>query len=79
MDLTPAQHVAPAPRDGWTAADVSDDERVDDEFIAEHAARVHQPLKPEDEKIYRVHDAGGVLRPGLTIAVNNTGRPEEML
>lgn len=52
MELTPAEHVVPAPDDGWRAADLSDDERVDDAFIASDAARVYAPLLPEDEKLY---------------------------
>jgi hypothetical protein len=44
--------VVPAPDDGWKAADLTDDERVDDTFIAEDCKRVFAPLLPEDEKIY---------------------------
>jgi hypothetical protein len=33
-DLVPAQHVVPAPKDGWRAADLDDSELVDDDFIA---------------------------------------------
>jgi hypothetical protein len=33
-DLEPAEHVKPAPADGWRGADLTDDELVDDEFIA---------------------------------------------
>lgn len=32
-DLEPAEHVMPAPEDGWRGADLSEDELVDDEFI----------------------------------------------
>lgn len=52
-ELTPAHHVVPPPADGWKAADLSDDELVDDDFIAACATRVYPPLMPEDEKIYR--------------------------
>lgn len=51
-DLTPAEHVGPDPEDGWKAADLADDERVDDDFIVADAARVFEPLQPEDEKLY---------------------------
>lgn len=33
-DLTPAEHVAPAPDGGWSASDVEGGELVDDQFIA---------------------------------------------
>lgn len=32
-NLIPAEHVKPAPEDGWRAADLSDDELVDDAFV----------------------------------------------
>jgi len=34
LDLKPAERDEPDPEDGWKAADLDDDERVDDEFIA---------------------------------------------
>lgn len=55
--LTPAQHVMPAPDDGWRGADVADEERVDDAFIADDAQRVYPPLQPENDKLYPVEEA----------------------
>ena len=44
--LEPAEHVVPAP-DGWAAADVSDVELVDDEFIAnDSTSHVLDPEAP---------------------------------
>lgn len=57
MDLRPAERVAPDPEGGWSGADVSDDERVDDEFIAINAARVYEPLLPAEEKLFPVEGA----------------------
>jgi hypothetical protein len=51
-DLTPAEHVVPPPADGWRAADLSDDERVDDAFIAANSGRTYAPLQPADEKLF---------------------------
>lgn len=34
-NLKPAQHVAPPPAGGWSGEDVSEDELVDDAFIAD--------------------------------------------
>lgn len=53
-ELRPARHVVPPPENGWAAADLSDDELVDDEFIDEHCDRVFEPLQPDDEKLFPV-------------------------
>lgn len=55
-ELTPAERVEPDPTEGWRGADLSDDERVDDDFIAADAARVYPPLQPEDEKLYPLEE-----------------------
>jgi hypothetical protein len=59
----PEEKIIPAKRhtdepdpEGWSAADVLDEERVDDDFIAEHCARVYEPLAPEDEKLFPVEE-----------------------
>ncbi|HEX8345676.1 MAG TPA: hypothetical protein VF657_13220 [Actinoplanes sp.] len=56
-EYIPAVHVVPPPADGWKAADLSEDEYVDDAFIAATAARVYEPLMPEDEKLFPAKDA----------------------
>lgn len=53
MDLTPAERVQPDPESGWSGADLTEDEYVDSDFIATDAARVYEPLLPEDEELYR--------------------------
>lgn len=52
MDLRPAERVQDDPTGGWSGADLTDDDRVDDEYIARYAARVYDPLMPEDEKLF---------------------------
>jgi len=52
MDLTPAQRVQPDPEGGWTAADLTEDELVDDHFISSNAVRIYDPLLPQNEKLY---------------------------
>lgn len=49
----PATHVEPPPLGGWSAADLSEDELIDDDFIAQDCAKVYPPLAPEDEVIFR--------------------------
>lgn len=51
-DLQPARRRVPDPDGGWSGADLSDDERVYDEYIAADAARVYEPLMPADEKLF---------------------------
>lgn len=51
-ELTPAKHVEPSPEDGWRGEDITDEERVDDDFIADDAQRVYAPLTPAEEKLY---------------------------
>ncbi len=51
-ELKPAEHVEPAPEDGWKAADLDEDELVDDDFVAADCGRTYAPLAPEDEKLY---------------------------
>jgi hypothetical protein len=57
--LQPARRLTDRPDpDGWSAADVLDDERVDDDFIAADvsdlrtATRAYDPLQPEDERLF---------------------------
>lgn len=50
--LLPARRRVPDPVGGWRGADLTDEERVDDEFIAADAARVYEPLQPEDERLF---------------------------
>lgn len=58
--MTPAVEYKPAkrytdrpePEGGWSAADLSDDERVDDDFIASDAQRIFDPLQPQDERLF---------------------------
>lgn len=52
----------PDPTDGWRGADVTDAERVDDDFIATDAARIFDPLQPEEERLFAVSDASDVPR-----------------
>lgn len=53
-DYIPAARVEPDPVEGWSAADLSPDELVDDEFIAANSGRVYEPLMPDDERRFRV-------------------------
>lgn len=54
MDLRPAKRSAPDPEEGWSGSDLTDEERVDDDFIASSCGRVYEPLMPEDEKLFPV-------------------------
>lgn len=56
MEIRPARRFTdqPDPEDGWRGADLTDDERVGDDVIAAAAARVYEPLQPEDEKKFSV-------------------------
>lgn len=45
-NLTPAEHVVPAPEGGWRGADLSDAELVDDAHIeADPTSQVLKPLQ----------------------------------
>lgn len=57
--LRPARRLYDHPDpEGWSAADVDDDERVDDEFIDDDIAdlrtesRRFAPLMPEDDRLF---------------------------
>lgn len=51
-EYIPATRVVPDPVEGWSGADLAEDELVDEEFIAANAARVYEPLMPEDERLF---------------------------
>lgn len=50
--LRPARRKVPDPEGGWRGVDLTDDERVDDDFIAADAVRVYEPLMPQDERLF---------------------------
>lgn len=52
MDLQPPTRRVPDPEGDWKGADLTDEDRVDDDFIAEHSRKTYPPLQPEDEKLF---------------------------
>lgn len=53
-DLTPAKRKQPDPEAGWRGADLDEEERVDDDFIASSVSKSYEPLMPEDEKLFPI-------------------------
>lgn len=56
-EYIPATRVVPDPEHGWSGKDLSENELVDDEFVASAAARTYPPLQPEDEKLFPVEES----------------------